>query len=157
MARGKGVIDIRWWGLALLLAALACGAHATPLEFTVPPSCDLHQGPCRASAHNGWSVELAISPEEIPLLQPLDISVTLQGMLAETVQVVFSGVDVDMGTLAYPLQAQGGSHFHGEASLSICIQRRMRWQATVVVAVQGQNYRIPFLFTTEYRPRFKLL
>ncbi len=128
-----------------------------PGGFKVDDACNLHQGPCLASTESGQSIELSISPDEIPLLQPLDVAVKLKGMLASSVNVVFSGVDIDMGNLNYPLSSKDGSHFSGGASLSVCSQRKMTWRATVVIESQGRRYAVPFLFDTEYRSKFNLL
>lgn len=130
---------------------------AQPDRFLVDTGCDLQTSPCTATAEGGRSIRFAIAPEGIPLLEPLAVSVALQGIEASSVEVVFRGVDVDMGRLLYPLHSQGKHYFTGGASLSVCTQRRMTWEALVVVTGQGRRYAVPFLFDTEYRSKFKLI
>ncbi len=150
-----------WSGIAVLILstgyAIDSASRDTPERLVVDDACELQSGPCLATALNGKSVELSIAPDGIPLLQPLELVVKLHGIEASAVEVVFSGVDVDMGRLTYPLTTQDGRRFDGGASLSVCTQRRMIWKALVVITAQGKSYSVPFLFDTEYRPRFKLI
>ena len=144
--------------LALLAAYVIFAASSEKPElFVVDAVCELRSSPCRATTQNGKSIEFSIAPEGIPLLQPLDVSVRLVGVNASSVEVIFSGVDVDMGTLVYPLTAEGEHHFRGGASLSVCSQRKMRWKAMVVMVAEGRSYSVPFLFDTEYRPQFNFI
>lgn len=136
---------------------LITGSNPSTYEFLVEPECDLHKGGCRAVSGQGASIELAIYPREIPLLERLEVNVVLKGIEASSVAVVFTGVDVDMGTLVYPLDSSGDGLFSGRASLSVCSQRRMTWQAAVVVEAEGVRYEVPFYFDTEYRSKFDFI
>lgn len=148
-------------GVVTVFAAMALtqrsGVVETAHQFLGVQGCNLHEGACRADSGEGASIELAISPREIPLLERLDVSVALEGIEASAVEVVFTGVDVDMGTLAYPLESSPGGRYSGWASLSVCSQSRMTWKATVVVEAEGVKYEVPFLFDTEYRSKFNFI
>lgn len=144
-------------GTVILLLGAGTLNYRPNTEFRVDPSCDLHQGACAAVSGQGQRLELAITPLEIPLLQPLQISVTLGGIAADSVSVVFTGVGVDMGTLRTSLVTKDGRHFHGTNSLSVCSRREMRWQALVEVEAAGEHYAVPFLFDTAYRSQFELI
>jgi len=106
-------------------------------------------------AADGVSVTLRIAPLSIPVLDELQLEVRLEGSVARHVEVQFSGIDVDMGLLRYPLEALGEGVFRGPGWLSVCSQRRMIWQALVVV--DGGRYQAPFRFTAEYRRGFSIL
>ena len=128
-----------------------------PERFHVDASCDLKYSPCDAISGKGRSIRLSISPDGIPLLEPLNVSVALEGITASSVEVVFSGVDVDMGRLAYPLSSHHSQFFSGGASLSVCTRRSMTWEALVVITEQGRRLVVPFRFDTEYRSKFELI
>ena len=141
--------------LAGLVLHYVGGAQAE--SFRVDEGCDLRVSSCRATTVGGKSVRLTISPDGIPLLQPLTVTVELGGIDASSVEVVFRGVDVDMGRLAYPLSSNDRRKFTGGASLSVCTQRRMSWEASVVITERERRYAVPFRFDTEYRSQFKLI
>ena len=153
-------------GIALL-AALSSGAVLAALllwpkpllsgpgTLSPKPGCDLHRGPCRASAAGSVAITLQIAPLSIPVLDELQLEVQLEGIEARSVEVQFTGIDIDMGQLRYPLELAGERVFRGPAWLSVCSQRRMTWQALVVV--DGGRYKAPFRFETEYRRGFSIL
>jgi len=128
---------LRWWYVA---------SQNEVITLQPVAGCDLHRGPCHAETAGGGRVSLLITPQSIPVLEELQLQVRLQGIEAESVEVQFTGVDVDMGLLRYPLSAAGEGVFRGPAWLSVCAQRRMQGQILV-----------PFQFDTEYRRGFKML
>ena len=152
--------------LLVLLLLLLCAVPAAvllwpssypagPYTLSPEPGCDLHRGACRALAAEGVAITLRIEPLSIPLLDELQLEVRLEGTEARSVEVQFTGIDVDMGLLRYPLEAAGKGFFRGPAWLSVCSKRRMTWQALVVV--DGGRYRAPFRFDTEYRRGFSIV
>ncbi|OOZ39658.1 hypothetical protein BOW53_10610 [Solemya pervernicosa gill symbiont] len=151
----------RWffYGASAMLVLMVLGyhSHGGIGEFSVNNRCDLRAAPCKAVAANGEIIELAILPLGIPQLKPLEITVNLMGFSADSVAVVFTGVDVDMGTIQYPLVSVDGLSFSGGASLSVCSKQKMRWRVTVVIESNGEVYAIPFEFDTVYRPEFHIL
>ena len=155
---------VRVMGILLIVAVVVTGwaywgADATShkLSFSINDTCDFHLGPCQAIAEGGEKLEFSISPKDIPLLKPLKVLVKLKGFRANSVVVVFTGVDVDMGELTYPLRSSDGVVFEGEASLSVCSSRRMTWQASLFIETEGSQVTVPFNFDTGYRSSFKLI
>lgn len=128
-----------------------------PVSLKVDEHCNLHMVPCRAQSANGEWIELSIRPLAIPLLTPLDLTVRLHGIKVDSVNVVFTGIDVDMGRLEYPLNSTDGVVYMGGASLSICSRLKMRWQALVLIKSNNRRIAVPFEFETEYRSNFKLI
>ncbi len=121
------------------------------------PGCDLHRGPCEAAEAGGGRIGLSITPRPIPVLDELQLAVTVQGVEAEAVEVWFTGVDVDMGLLRYSLSETGTGVFRGRAWLSVCSQRQMTWQVQVRVDGPQGLVLAPFRFDTVYRRGFTLV
>ena len=110
-----------WLCITFLIVSLGYAVMHNKAElpdtFAVDESCDLHSGACLARSESGKGIELSISPRGIPLLQPLEVIVKLDGMRASSVIVIFSGVDIDMGQLSYPLGTEDGSSFRGTVKM----------------------------------------
>lgn len=103
-----------------------------------PPSatitCNLHEAPCSTEIGDAGRVTLAI-PVDGPIkpLVILPIEVMLEGIEADRVVVSLAGVDMDMGTYRFPLEAESAQHFVGEGQLSICTRDTMDWRVRVVL------------------------
>ena len=90
------------WILAgLLMVAVSAVAlyKAQPILFPevtrtgeLDPDCDLRAGPCVSQLDDAVRVSFAIEPREIPLVKPLQLRVSVEGMQADQVQVDFAGV-----------------------------------------------------------------
>ena len=142
--------------LALVLA-LACavtlGYKLSPLlqasaEQTVEPvaGCDLNAQACAAELPGGGRLELSITPRPIPVVKPLQVSVHLVGMTAETIEIDFAGVSMDMGYHRQRLAGDGHGEFSGAAMLPVCITGRMAWRATLLIENGRQRIAVPFVF-----------
>lgn len=131
--------------------------HKPYNDFSVQNGCDLHLGSCLALSTSGARIELSILPLEIPLLKPLILTVNVNGLEVDSMNVVFTGIDVDMGRLVYPLKSINGLVYEGSASLSICSSQKMKWQALVLIKLDNREITVPFEFETEYRSNFKLI
>lgn len=142
--------------LALAIAAAVAAklllAPAGEIVFTAPldTACSLQNGPCASDLPGGGRIELAIAPRPIPLLQPLNLSVKVQGMKARAVEVDFTGVDMNMGYNRPKLQREGSGLFSGQTTLPVCITGRMEWQAVVVVSGDKGKVAAPFRFVTSH-------
>lgn len=144
-------------GLALVLAlAYKWPRHRPQPERLALAPCDLNAGPCQVALGEG-SLRLTIGPRPIRPLRPLQVALELQGHEAQAARLVFTGVDVEMGQLAFELARSGPGRFAGEASLSICSRRRMTWQALLVVEAEDRSWQVPFHFESAYRPSFIIL
>jgi hypothetical protein len=132
---------VAFWGARSWLPG---GAGYERLALTAP--CDLRAGPCEQALADG-SLRLGISPSDLPLMQTLTLDVHLDGVQADRVQVSIRGLNMDMGlnlTELLPLQP---GHWQGETILPICSQRRMEWEAAVLLDA-GRRVEIPFPFHT---------
>lgn len=151
------ISQLVWSGLAVLLVALAVGAalRLGPLSrpevvATAPPDagCDLHRGPCAARLPEGGTIELGIEPRAIPLLQPLQLQVRVMGLAAQSVEVDFRGVDMDMGYNRPRLAQMEEGRFAGKTVLPVCVTDRMTWEALVLVRTDRGIVAAPFRFET---------
>lgn len=138
--------------LAIAAAIAAKFLLAPPAEISITAplnsSCDLQQGPCSSAIPGGGSVEFAIAPRPIPLLQPLRLNVKVQGMEARAVEIDFTGEDMNMGYNRPKLKDDGNGHFTGQATLPVCITGHMAWRAMVVVTSDKTKIAAPFRFVT---------
>jgi hypothetical protein len=138
--------------LALAIVAVL-GYKLSPLlqakaDLTVEPmaGCDLNKQACAADLPAGARLELSLTPHPIPLVKPLQVSVSLSGMVADKVEIDFAGLSMNMGHNRKILVADGQGGFSGEAMLPICITGRMVWQATLIVESGRQRIAVPYLF-----------
>lgn len=145
------IVAIAALALAIAAAIAAKFLLAPPGEvtYTAPLSaCNLQEGPCSSAIPGGGRIEFAIAPRPIPLLQPVRLSVKVQGMKARTVEVDLTGVDMNMGYNRPKLQREGEGQFTGQATLPVCITGRMAWQAVVLVTSDDAKVAVPFRFVT---------
>ena len=144
---------------AIILALLATaflGYRYSPLllpksdaSATPDPACDLHRQACGATLPDGGRVELAITPQPIPMVQPFTVEVRVAGSAAQTAAVDFAGVDMNMGYNRPQLAAAGPGRFSASASLPVCITGQMACQATVLLETERQRIAIPFRFDSK--------
>ncbi|UYM15256.1 hypothetical protein [Endozoicomonas euniceicola] len=104
-------------------------------------NCRVSEG-CLLGFEDG-SVNLVIKPYTMPVLQPLQVNVLVDGAKPVSVNLEFVGRDMPMGLMPYHLSLQQGSvdqhpvdqwHFEGSAMITLCpADRNMIWLAKVVV------------------------
>jgi len=132
---------------AFLAARYWSGGSAAYDRIALATPCDLRSGACEQSAVGG-SVRLSIAPADLPLMKPLQMSVQLRDLDAESVQVAMRGLNMDMGLNITRLRRIGDGSWQGETILPICSQRRMEWEAAVMV--DGiRRFEVAFPFHTE--------
>ena len=138
--------------LALALVAVVGYKYSSLIlpkaDLTVEPAagCDLHKQACHADLPGGGRIELNLTPHPIPIVQPLQVRATLTGLVANKVEIDFSGVDMNMGFNRKTLEAGKDNLYTGDAMLPVCITGRMAWRATLVVETDRQRIAVPFLF-----------
>jgi hypothetical protein len=110
--------------------------------------CDLHQGSCETALPDGGKVTFSILPKTIPLTEPLQLQVQVQGKKVRKVEVDFSGVSMNMGYNRPRLQAVGEGRFEGEGLLPVCIRQRMDWEAKLMLDTPDGLLIIPYRFET---------
>lgn len=139
-------------GFALVALAAFQGARHWQATQTVPvrieplSDCDLNLRPCRRALAGG-SVTFSISPAEIPLMKPLKLAVSTEGLNPEGLVVEIRGLNMDMGLNRTQLTPVGGGNWSGETILPVCSQRAMEWEAAVQLEMD-RRYELPFLFHT---------
>lgn len=79
-------------------------------------------------------------------MAPLRIRVTTSVLTASRASVDFSGEDMNMGLLHAELHGTEAGQFQGEIVLPVCVSGRMRWRATLQLALAHGAYRVPFRF-----------
>lgn len=154
-------VRVLLWAVAGILAAAAVAVavvKAWPLLHPVvvaraplDPDCDIRQGPCRVRLPGGGEIGLEITPREIPVVHPLEVTVDLHGIDARGVEVDFAGVDMNMGYNRVSLHKVQPGRYEGKAMLPVCVRDRMRWEAKVLVQSPGGYLLGPFRFDT-FRP-----
>ncbi len=108
--------------------------------------CDLRAGPC-TQAIAGGRVSFEISPNDIPLMATLTLTVRVDGLVPDAVEVLIRGLNMEMGLNQTRLSAVGDGRWTGETILPICSQRRMEWEAAVRLG-PDPAVEIPFGFHT---------
>lgn len=138
--------------LALALIGLI-GYKLSPLllpkaDVTVnpDPGCNLHLGVCSAPLPQGGRLTFSLTPRPIPVVEPLEMTVDLEGASAERVAVDFAGVSMNMGFNRPGLSQVATGRFAGQASLPVCVTGRMTWQATVLIEAGQTRIAVPFRF-----------
>jgi len=140
--------------LALILIGIV-GYKLSPLllpkaDVTITPEvgCDLHKTSCSVTLPSGGRLALSLTPRPIPVAQPIEMVVSIEGMSPDKVQIDFAGVDMAMGFNRPTLNATGSGQFSGPTTLPVCVTGRMTWQATVLLETGKQRVAVPFRFVT---------
>lgn len=153
----KNLRTVLWIVSALLLIGVVAvaGYKAWPVLFPqaavtaeLDPNCDLRAGPCRVAFPQGETVAFEIQPHDIPVIAPLKLQVTLEGLVPERVEVDFSGVDMNMGFNRPPLEPVAPGHYAGDGMLPVCVRDVMEWEAKVLLYTERGLMVAPFRFST---------
>ncbi|MCP3868575.1 MAG: hypothetical protein GY703_10855 [Gammaproteobacteria bacterium] len=146
------------WSLAGLLFVAVAGVavyKVWPLlnpvvtRSAVPdPDCDLRAGPCSLSLPGGGRISLGIEPRSIPVIQPLQLEVRVEGIDASRVEVDFQGIDMSMGFNRARLLPGGDGRFNGTGTIPVCIRNAMEWEARVLAETEEGLVSAPFRFIT---------
>lgn len=121
-----------------------------PIAHSVPhdPGCDLRAGDCRLAFPGGEKVTFRILPRTLPLIEPVQVEVALEGLQAHRVMVDFVGIGMNMGYNRPELKAQGDNRFAAQARIPVCVRNRMDWEARVMVDTADGLWVAPFRFFT---------
>jgi hypothetical protein len=148
---------VLWLVVSLLFLALA-GVAAwkvwpllNPKLAEVAPlntDCDLRAGPCTGELPGGGRITFGITPRSIPVIEPLQFDVKLEGVDASGVEVDLQGVDMNMGFNRPKLQSTGEGHYAGKAIIPVCVRNAMEWEARVLVQTDKGLVAAPFRFIT---------
>ena len=117
-------------------------------EAAAPTECNLATGPCTARFGATGAIRLAMSPQPLRAAAPMQLAINAEGIGARRVLVDFTGADMNMGLTRVELSERGSGHFAGEATLPVCVSRRMTWRARVSASAADGVYYAEFLFDT---------
>ena len=146
-----------WLIAAVLLLVLSGVAvyKAWPVLFPtavvsadLDPGCDLRAGPCASKLPGGGSISLGIEPRTIPLVKPLEYLVKVEGIEADSVEIDFSGVDMNMGFNRPKLSRTADGEFSGSGVLPVCVREAMEWEARVMLHTEDGLIAAPYRFVT---------
>lgn len=138
----------------LVLGAIAvAGYQFSPLllpkaDLTVTPEtgCDLNRQGCRVVLPEGATLELDISPHPIPVVRPLKVAATINGVAARKVEIDFAGATMNMGYNRVTLLPGDAGRYLGDATLPVCVTGRMEWVATLLIETNRRHIAVPFHF-----------
>lgn len=121
-----------------------------PISAVAPldKQCELRRGPCTGTLPNGGRIRFAITPQTLPVAQPLHLSVWLEGVGGQAVEVDFSGVEMAMGYNRPRLTQVAAGVFVGNGMLPVCLHESMTWEARVLVQTSQGLLAAPFRFVT---------
>lgn len=149
--------NIRFFAATIVIVALSLYGWQQLSNSRAPSSktthiatpCPLTSGSCTSQLPNGSRVKLSLSPAPIPLVKPLHITVSIEGIDASLIEVVFIGINMDMGFNRTKLNVDTPNQFSGIGMLPVCIQQKMRWEAQVVIQTKNDKLSVPFHFSTQ--------
>ena len=111
-------------------------------------NCDLRKAACTSKLPGGGSVTLSISPNDIPILRPLQLDVKVEGVEVSTTEIDFTGIGMDMGYNRPKLEPITKTQFKGKAILPVCVRSKMDWEAKVLLQTERGLIMAPFRFFT---------
>jgi hypothetical protein len=82
------------------------------------------------------------------VMEPLRILAEPAGIDAGTVEVDFTGADMNMGYNRVALHQTVAGRYEGKGMLPQCVHRRMRWEAKVMLHTPAGIWVAPFRFET---------
>ncbi len=143
-------------GMLTLLGCTVLAAAAFPIaewwsqpgryERILVEGCELHKGPCRRVI-DGAPVVFSVVPQTLPLMQPLRLRVSADGLVPHGIQVEVRGLNMDMGLNRTRLARSVEGWWEGQTVLPVCSQRRMQWEAAVRIDA-SRRIELAFPFTT---------
>jgi len=132
------ILGVLGYKLSLMLRPLA--------DLTLAVAyCNPGLQACTATLPEGGRLEFSIDPQPIRPLQTLHLSVVINGLSVEKVDIDFDGTRMKMGYNRSSLSGSQG-RFTGQAILPVCITGPMEWAATVLISTGNRRIAVPFHF-----------
>lgn len=135
--------------VAAMLAGAAAGWLWLPradVPLPLVEGCRLDREACGSALPDGGRLELAFEPRPIPKSGPMRVALRVEGAQPSRAEIVFQGVEMNMGMHRLALAAATDGRYSGETSLPVCVTGRMLWQATVQIELGRNNVSVPFRF-----------
>lgn len=111
--------------------------------------CNLHERRCSAPVPGGGRVILGIEPRPLGYGHPWRLSVTLDEVAAEKVEVDFAGLDTPTSFNRVALALGTSGRFEGEATLPMCVFEPIDWQASVLLGTGEKRQSVAFVFNID--------
>ena len=142
-----------FWGARLFLASSGLDYQGTDYQGVdhqvVVDDCLLDQSVCEAELSNGTRLTLEITPRPVPLMQTLQFKLnSAERRDMRPLQIDITGLNMEMGLNRATFNVQDEGVWFAETLLPICSQRRMHWQAAVLIENAQQYERVSFQFYT---------
>jgi len=138
-----------------LLAAVGYFAarewRGTPAEAVIidaAEGCDIAVGSCVTELPDGGELLFEITPRPIPLMQPLSVVARVSDSRLQPSRLDITGLNMEMGLNRTKLVLQQAGQWQGETILPICSQRRMHWQAALLLNGADRQFRLIYRFHT---------
>lgn len=126
------------------------------ISLAIDPSCELRKAACTATLPNNGKLRFSITPQHIPLLQPLQLQVIMEAIEVSKIEVDIIGLNMDMGYNRTILVEETTHQFKGTTTLPVCIRNKMEWQANVFLHTKQGIINAPFRFhTNQYNSSHK--
>jgi hypothetical protein len=112
-------------------------------------NCDLSQQVCTTEVPGMGQTILSLTPRPIPLMQTLEVEALVSNGSVQAQLVDITGINMQMGLNRVRLaQDKQKNTWLGRTVLPICSQRRMQWQAKLVLQKNGQSHAVLYHFFT---------
>lgn len=104
--------------------------------------CQLPDATCQAALENGQTLSFTLHTPEPRPLEPLPVTVHLDGFSEEELsrlklEIDLQGRDMYMGYNRTPMQYQGEGMFSATPLLSLCTDEMMVWRASILINSTG--------------------
>jgi len=138
-----GILFLTLAAMGYFLARHLAGGDASIVQLA-PEGCDLAAQPCDRTLGDGTVVRLSIEPRPIELMKALKVEAKIEGNGWTPLRLDITGLNMEMGLNRTSLNPDGRERWQGETILPICSQRRMHWQAALLL--QGPEGRAQLLY-----------
>ena len=120
-----------------------------PILLISEANCFLQERTCIAS-HQQVQITLALSPQPVPLMKPVQVSMQVHGLNhLEAIELKIEGVNMYMGFQNVQLTKQSDNEWQGSFTLPICSESEMHWQVTANLNSKQQSYQSSFNLVTQ--------
>lgn len=133
--------------IGFFLARYLAMPQAVQHEIAVD-GCKLEHRVCVGRLPGGGEVQLSLTPRPVPLMKPLNVEARARDTDLQAIRLDITGLNMEMGLNRTDLVDTGGGAWTGETILPVCSQRRMHWQAALLLENATGKVRVLFNFHT---------
>jgi hypothetical protein len=107
----------------------------------IKSECVLNSGVCKATLQDESILSAQVSPKEIFALQ--QVSVNVQNNNADSIKLVVSGINMDMGTHEFNMQKMPNNTFEAKILLPSC-SIDMHWDVKIITSKPNGEFGVSF-------------